>query len=70
MRKVIVNCVVEYSYAAEVPDDLTLEDESQIISEVDGQDPVYQIIRQKTSNVVGEICSVVDAETNEVLSEL
>ncbi len=70
MRKVIVNCVVEYSYAAELPDEVDLNDVSDVFSNVDGQDPVYQTIRKEASNVAGDIVSVIDAETGEILGEL
>lgn len=70
MRKVIVNCVVEYSYAAELSDEVDLNDVSDVFSNVDGQDPVYQTIRREANNVAGDIVSVIDAETGEILSEL
>lgn len=70
MRKVIVSCNVEYSYAAYIPDDVDVENEGDVISAVDGQDPVYRTIQQETSNVVGEITAVMDDETGEMLSEL
>lgn len=70
MRKVIVNCVVEYSCAAELSDEVDLNDVSDVFSNVDGQDPVYQTIRREANNVAGDIVSVIDAETGEILSEL
>lgn len=74
MRKVTVSCVVYYVYEAEVSDDLTLEDESRVIDEVDGQDPIYKKIcdmalKDKVGITAAEICSVIDAETGEILSE-
>lgn len=69
MRRVIVFCNVEYSYAAYIPDDVDVENEGDVISVVDGQDPVYRTIQREASNVVGEIVAVMDDETGVMLSE-
>ena len=69
MRRVIVFCNVEYSYAAYIPDDVDVENEGDVISAVDGQDPVYRTIQREASNVVGEIVAVMDDETGVMLSE-
>lgn len=72
MRKVTVSCVVYYVYEAEIFNDV--EAECDIIAAVDGQDPVYRKICDIASKdgvgiTAAEICSVMDAETGEILSE-
>lgn len=70
MRKVYVSCVVFYGYEAEIPDDLDTKDGDKILDEVDGQDPIFQTLlkTEGVEDVTGEILSVKDEATDELLS--
>ena len=66
MRKVSVGCQVFYTFDIEIP-----ENEDDIIGYVDVNDPVYQemtkVLSKKHLNFEGEIISIIDENTGEVL---
>lgn len=75
MRKVKVNCTVSYTYEAELPDDVNVNDGEDVCIAVDGQDPLYQALgkimqESKISEPFGEISSIFDSETGELLYAL
>ena len=67
MRKVKVACTVNYTYEA----DIDLVDDEDIEVAVDGLDPVYNtissVLRIAKLNYNGQIDSVVDNDTGEIL---
>ena len=72
MRKVKVNCTMCYTYEAELPDDVNINDGEDVCIAVDGQDPLYQALSKimqesKISEPFGQIDSVFDSKTNELL---
>ena len=72
MRKVKVNCTVSYTYEAELPDDVNVNNGEDVCIAVDGQDPLYQALgkimqESKISEPFGEIGSIFDSETGELL---
>ena len=63
MRRVKVNCIMSYTYEADGED---------VCIAVDGQDPLYQALSKimqesKISEPFGQINSVFDSETGELL---
>ena len=67
--KVSVNCSVTYSFEIDVPEMAT-----DLLCYVDSCDPVYsdicKVLTEKGLNFDGEINSIVDEETDEVLYAL
>ena len=74
MRKVKVACTVNYTYEAELPDDVDINanDGEDVLIAVDGQDPVYKVLAKviyesKIGEPIGQIDWVQDKDTGEYL---
>ena len=71
MKTVSVCAQITYNYEVEIPDDVTFEDEYDLLAYVDTEDPVYRdlcgVLGEAHLNYTGDTVSVIDADTGDDL---
>ena len=72
--KIVVNCSVNYTFEADVPDDAGIQDGLDYRDYADIEDPVYQkivnVLRENRIDFDGEITLIYDKDTYKTLYEI